>query len=218
MFQKIPSMEKLMDSEGGSTFLRRNFFASHRRKTSWVNPSAFQKCSGIKIFCAVGCHDFVNLFCLTLPKNFVGGPLCFVNVLLLKNIWIIMYHYFVGFFCLTSPEIIVGETFCVAEILWYQIFRDNRGITNLLIVFVSRCRIFCGKAFNGSKNLGHPKILCIMGEFHDFRSKIFSLTRPKNIVGERFVVSKHLWYRKPLCKRVEGSIMIVRRFTFCLIS
>ena len=58
MFQKIPSMEKLMDSEGGSTFLRRNFFASHRRKTSWVNPSAFQKCSGIKIFCVVGVSRF----------------------------------------------------------------------------------------------------------------------------------------------------------------
>ena len=50
MFQKIPSMEKLMDNKGGFTFFRRNFFASHRRKTSWVNLSAFQKCSGVKIF------------------------------------------------------------------------------------------------------------------------------------------------------------------------
>ena len=39
-----------MDNEGGFTFFRRNFFASHRRKTSWVNPSVFQKCSGIKNF------------------------------------------------------------------------------------------------------------------------------------------------------------------------
>ena len=50
MFQKIPSMEKIMDKEGGFTFLRRNVFALHRRKTSWVNLSVFQKCSGIKIF------------------------------------------------------------------------------------------------------------------------------------------------------------------------
>ena len=98
MFQKNPSMEKLTNNEGGFTFFRRNFFASHRRKTSWANPSVFQKCSGIKIFCVVGCHDFVNLFCLTLPKKFVGGPFCFVNVLLLKKFWIIRYHDFVGFF------------------------------------------------------------------------------------------------------------------------
>ena len=85
----------------------------------------------------------------------------------------------------------MGETFCVAEILWYQIFRDNRGITNLSIVFVSRFHIFCEKAFNGSKDLGHPKILCIMGDFHNFPWKIFSITVPKNFVGERFCVSEN---------------------------
>ena len=218
MFQKIPSKEKIMDNEGGFTFFRRIFFASHRRETSWVNPSVFQKCYGIKMFCVVGVSRFCRSFLSHITEKIRGGPLFFVKVLLLKNFWIIRYHYFVEFLCLTSPEIIVGETLCVAEILWYQIFWDNRGITNLSIVFVSWCRNFCGVAFNGSKKLGHPKFLCIIGEFHDFRSKNFSLTRPKKIVGERFVVSKLLGYRKLLCKRVEGSITIVRLFTFCLNS
>ena len=119
MFQKIPSKEKIMDNEGGFTFFRRTFFASHRRETSWVNPSVFQKCYGIKIFCVVGVSRFCRSFLSHITEKIRGGPLFFVNVLLLKNFWIIRYHYFVEFLCLTSPEIIVGETLCVAEILWY---------------------------------------------------------------------------------------------------
>ena len=48
-------------------------------------------------------------------------------------------------------------------------------------------------------------LLCIIGEFHEFLSKNLSLTRPKNIVGESFIVSKHLGCRKILCNRVEGG-------------
>ena len=73
-------------------------------------------------------------------------------------------------------------------------FLDKRDITILSIVFVLQRRKLRGEPFNDSKKLGHPKILCIILEFHDFRPKNFSLTGPKNIVGERFVVSKHLGY------------------------
>ena len=99
------------------------------------------------------------------------------------------------FFCLTSPENIVGEPFCVWEMLRYQNFLDNRVITILSVVFVSQCRKVCGETLNILDKLGHPKSLCIMGEFHDFPSKIFSLAVPKNFVGENFCVSEMLCYQ-----------------------
>ena len=77
MFQKIPSKEKLMDNEGGFTFFRRNFFASHRRKISWVNPSVFQKCSGIKIFCVVGVSRFGQSFLSHITEKLRRGTLVF---------------------------------------------------------------------------------------------------------------------------------------------
>ena len=46
---------------------------------------------------------------------------------------------------------------------------------------------FCGEPFNESKKLGHPKILLILCEFRDFPWKSFSLTVPKNFVGNPFV-------------------------------
>ena len=113
-------------------------------------------------------HDFVNLFCLTVPKNLVGAPLCIGNVLVPKNFWITSYLDFVEIFCLTSPKIIVGEIFCVSKLLWYQTSLDNRGVTIRSIFFVSQCQKFCGKPSNDSKKLGHPRLLCIIGEFHDF--------------------------------------------------
>ena len=136
-------------------------------------------------------HDFVNLFCLTVPKNFVGAPLCFGNVLVPKNFWITNYLDFVEIFCITSPKIIVGEMFCVSKLLWYQTFLDNRGVTILSIFFVSQCQKFCGEPPNGSKKLGHPKILCIIGEFHDFPWKICSLTVPTSFAEEPLCVPEN---------------------------
>ena len=37
--------------------------------------------------------------------------------------------------------------------------------------------------------------------YHDFPSKLFCLTLPKNFVGEPFGVSENFWYRKILCFR-----------------
>ena len=50
MFEKISSMEKIYGCEGGVTSFRRKLFVPNRRKTTWANPSVFQKGSGIKFF------------------------------------------------------------------------------------------------------------------------------------------------------------------------
>ena len=74
----------------------------------------------------------------------------------------------VEIFCPKSSKDIVGEPFLVSDLFWYQIFLDNRGITILSIVFVSRSQKFRGEPSNDSIKLGHPKIVCIIREFHDF--------------------------------------------------
>ena len=48
-----------------------------------------------------------------------------------------------------------------------------------------------------SKNVGDKR----GGGYHDFPSKLFCLTVPKNFLGEPFGVSENYWYRKFLCFR-----------------
>ena len=56
------------------------------------------------------------------------------------------------------------------------------------------------------------------GGYHDFLSRLFCLTVPKNFVGEPFCVSKNFWCRKKLWIRrweeEEGSITIFCRKIF----
>ena len=74
-----------------------------------------------------------------------------------------------------------GRTLLCFRFVLVSNFLDSRGITNLLIVCVSECRKICREPFNDSKQLGRPKTLCIIGEFHDFPLIYFKLTRPKII-------------------------------------
>ena len=130
--------QKFLDNRG-ITILS-NYFVSHCQKSSWAIRSVFHKYSGIKLFWIIGVSQFCRLLCLTMPKNFVGGPLFFGNVPVSKNFWITSYHHFVEIFCLMSSKIIVGEPVCVSEILWFHNFLDNSSVLLLSIVFVSQCR------------------------------------------------------------------------------
>ena len=118
--------------EGGITIFRGNFFVSvskHRRGTLLC----FRKFWYRKIFWLrrIYHHFPSKFFCLTEPKNFVGGPLCFRKLLLSK---IFMhkkgggYHYFPSnFFNLTVPKHIVVVPLCVSEKFWYRKFSYIRG-------------------------------------------------------------------------------------------
>ena len=128
-------------------------------------------------------------------ENIVAELICFRYVLELKIFWIIAVSRFCCFFLSHIAEKHRGRTLLCFRFVLVPNFLDNKGITNLLIVCVSQCRKFCGELFNDSNKLGRPKILCIIGEFHDFTLINFSLTKSKNFVGERFGVSKDLGYR-----------------------
>ena len=55
--------------------------------------------------------------------------------------------------------------------------------------------------------------LCKRG-YHDFPSKIFCLTVPKNFEGEPFLVSENFWYRNKLFMHKRGA---VSRFSVIII-
>ena len=69
-----------MDKRGGGSIkiFRREFFVSQCQKTSWGNPSVFQKISGMEknMDKKRGVYDDFpsKIFSLTVPKNFVGEP------------------------------------------------------------------------------------------------------------------------------------------------
>ena len=48
MFQRTSSMEKNRDKKVGVSFYRLKFFVSRHRKTSWADPSMFEKISSGK--------------------------------------------------------------------------------------------------------------------------------------------------------------------------
>ena len=57
-----------------------------------------------------------------------------------------------------------------------------------------------------SEKLEYRKLLCIMGWYHGFPSKVFSFTVPQNFVAEPFCVSESFLYGSKYEK--EGAIMI----------
>ena len=132
-----------------------------------------------------------------MPKNIVGEHFCVPETFwyekFLDNRSITI---FLIFFCLTSPKNTVGEQVCVSDLILLQNFLDNRGITILSIVFVSQYQKTCGEPSIDSKSLGHPNNLCIIEEILGLPWKSFSLTVPKNFVGERFCLSEKFKYGK----------------------
>ena len=85
VFEKVSSMEKNMDEKGLSRLSVGNFLTQIAERQRGRTLLCFRKVLLPKMFSVVGCHNFVDLFCLTVQKIFVGGTLSFGNVLVLKN-------------------------------------------------------------------------------------------------------------------------------------
>ena len=133
----------------------------------------------------------VEVFSSQIAEKYRGRPFCVSEMFWFQKFFDNKgITFLVEIFCVTLPKIIVGEPVCVSELFWFQNLLDNRGITILSIVFVSQCQKICGEPFNDSKKLGHPKVLCIIVESHDFPCKSSSLTVPKNFVGNLSVFQR----------------------------
>ena len=199
VFVMIPSKthknwatHKLYAKKRSSTIFRGKVLVAQYRKNSRGTLSYFRKFLVRKKFMDKegGVTFFCWLFCPKSPKNIVGEPFCVSEMFWYQkflDIWsiTILSNFFVSHHQKSSWR----KPVCVSDVFWFQNMSDYRGITTLSIVVVSQCRKCCGEPSNGSKKLGQPRFLCIIGEFHDFPWKTFSLTVATNFVGEPGCVS-----------------------------
>ena len=74
--------KSFMDEKGGITFFRRKFLVSQCRKISWASLQCFRKFGVSKNFMHNRGYDKFpsKIFCLTVPKNFVGIPSMFQKI------------------------------------------------------------------------------------------------------------------------------------------
>ena len=104
--------------------------------------------------------------------------------------------------CLTVPKNFVGQPFRVSLVSSIKNFYASEGYVTIF------CRNFLSHSAEKfrrgtllccvSENFGYRKNLCFRGLCHDFPSKIFCLTVPKNFAGEPFsaVLQKFLVAKK----------------------
>ena len=148
-------------------------------------------------------HDFsFKMFCLTVPKNFVGEQFgVSENFFVYRKILFIRgYHKNpLKNFCLTVPMKFV-EHFCVSKEFWYRKFSSKGGgsFTVLLKFLLSHRteKTSPGKHSVFQKISGREKIFMEGRWYHDFPSKSFCLTVPKYFIGQHFGVSENFFNRK----------------------
>ena len=155
---------------GGTTFFRRKFLVSQCRKNSWASLQCLRK-FGVskKLMHNRGCHNFPSkIFCLTVPKNFVGIPTVFEKTFGFKN------H---------SAEKFRGHPFNASENLGYRkILCILGGITFFRRKFlVSQCQKISWASLQCFRKIGVSKIFMHIRVYHNFPSRIFDLTVPEKI-------------------------------------
>ena len=148
----------------------------------------------------MGYHDFPSkFFCLTVPKNFVGDPV-FVpqSFRYRKNLWIRGTVGVSGFSVDTflshkAEKFHRGNSLCFTEFLVSKKLMEKRGLVSGFPVenFLSHGAekflwgtLLCFTIFRVSKKIKDKRGVAIT----ILRRKRFSLTMPKNCVGEPFNV------------------------------
>ena len=109
-----------------------------------------------------------------------------------------------------SADKIPRRTFCLSNEFCYQKFSSKGGgelhcfVENFF--FSQDRKVSPGNHSVFHKVLRAKKFLGMGGgSYHDFPSKSFCLTVPKNFVGEQSCVSKNFLYRTFSCKRAGGG-------------
>ena len=170
-----------------------------------------------------------KLFCLTVPKNFLGKPFCAVfqkSSKIQKNLWTKgrrrkgVSHFSVKSFLSHSAEKLCRGTFlCFRNIHLPKTVRDKRGVGYHDFLSKLFCLIipknFVGEPFravfqiiSGSEKLYGTR----RGEYQDFPSKIVCLKKPKSFVGETFRLSLISGTEKLYAS--DGYVTIFRQKSF----
>ena len=148
-------------------------------------------------------QDFPSkIFCLAVPKNFSVEPFCDVCFRKVPVANKFMDEKGGGhqnipskIFCLKVSKKFVREPFSVSLISCIENFSASEGYFTyfLRVFFVSQCpknavrEPFSLSLFRVSKNVRDKR----GGGYHDFLSKLFCLTVPKNFVGEPLRASQN---------------------------
>ena len=193
-FERILVSKSFKQRRGEASRFCRIFFISQSQKTSPGNHSVFQKISGRQNYFmdkrGGGITIFRRSFCLTVPKYFIAEHFGVSEKFFYRKFSCIGgggHHGFVEFFLShrTETKSFVKEPYCFPEIFWYRKkIMDRRGFITIFSrnFHVSQCQkiswasLQCFRKFGVSKKLMHNR------GFHNFSSKIFCLTVPKNFV------------------------------------
>ena len=138
---------------------------------------------------------YVDFFCLTVPKNFVGELFSVSLFSGIEKVWIKwgggVSRFSVEFFLSHSAENFRrGIPYCCINFGYRKSF-EKRGYQDFMskIFCLTVPKIFVGESFTVALTSGTEKSLDKRGgEYQDFLSKIFRLTVPKISVGESFTV------------------------------
>ena len=161
--------------------------------------------SGIEKFYAsegyVTIFDFLSkFFSLTVPKNLVGEPFCAVFQKISCSEKFMdkrgggVWRFSVEIFMSHGAEKFRGHPFNVSESLGY---RKNLCLIGGVTIFrrkffVSQCRKILWASVQCFRKFGVSKNFMLNRGYHNFPSKIFCLTVPKNFVGIRSMFQK-IW-------------------------
>ena len=193
VYRKTSGIEKTF-CKGGSLFSIDNFW-SHRTEKLRKGTLVFQKIFDIlkisKDRRGVGYHDFVDFFCLTLPKNFVEEQFCVsqsgIQKFYGKEGGGREYHIFLSkIFGLSAEKFGMGTLSCVTNFGC----RKNLCFRGLCHDFLSKffCLTVAKKNVGTNRCIGKLRVskkLFAKGD-HYFLSKIFCLTGPKQFLREPF--------------------------------
>ena len=194
-----------------------------------MNPSVFQKTSGIESFYGWEkrdvYHDFCQSLCLRVSKFFVGQIFCVSGKIgYRKTLRIIraLHYYLLILFCSAVPKNFVRKHFGVSESFWFRKFflmREVGVCHNFFPKFLPhsteknrRATLLCFRNFLVSKNVMDKRKGCCNTIFCHSRC----LTVLKNFVGKPSFVSKTFGYRKVFMDERKGVCITIFCQSLCL--
>ena len=195
--QKFFLSEIFMDRKGISQFSL-EFFLSHSTEKIPSVTLLSEKNSGLKKLYKMVYHEFVENWFSHSTENFRRGTLLFSEKFFYRNfLWIGKgYHDSLWkFFCLTVPKKIAKSTL---------LFQENSGLKKLhKMVYHDFVENWVSQSTEKlrrgtllfSEFFLYRKSFRIGGGYHDFLSKLFCLTVPKNFLGGPFF-SENFWNKE----------------------
>ena len=216
-FGKFLVSKSFMDEKARITFLLLKFLVSQCREISWASPQCFRQIGILKNSMHTrGYHVFPSKhFGLTVPQNFVGIPSIFQKCWGIGNFYALMgYHNFLSkSFVSQCRKLLWASLQCFRNLGYRKILCNMGGITIFRRnFFVSQCWKILGATLQNFKKIEVSKNFMHNRGYHNFPSKKFCLTVPKNFVRESYCFWENFWFQKVLWMKKRVSRFCFQRF------